>query len=1022
MGKRAESGSLKILAWNVSGIKNKLSNFWEYIKKFEIVVLIETWVEGKEWKGWEKKLPKEYDWGRLDAQRIHVKGRAAGGILVGIRKELDMEKQAKFVASAQTIRWSGRIEDQQWNLLAVYNREGWEKLAPEIRDQMGREEEKENEVWVVVEDMNARIAEQGIVIGGDGRERKRRSKDKDCNTEGRKMKKWLQEENMFVLNGWAQGDENGEWTYVEKRMGSVLDYGIVNEWTREKVVKFEIEDRVESDHMPLKILLKTHERVIKEKKGAVGTSDRKRYEWSEEGRAAYQLKLEDEKWKGIEGGTVEQRWERIKEKIERARLRKERVWGRKRKNYAPWWGIRCNEGRRLVRRRLKEMRNAKEGERELCREEYIRARRNWKKICEESRKQWRKEIAGEVANLKNEEEFWKFINKERRNKKGVRNNIGEQEWVEHFKEQLGGQIQRTEWEDVWTEEETRAEEGIWSEDITEEEVEREIRKLSVKKAAGGDSLENEVWKYATETIKRELLQLCNEVWKSGVMPEGWREATVVPIYKSRDANSAKNYRGISLLSTAYKIFASVINVRLTRWAEEAKILPENQAGFRCGRGTRDNIYILQTIVENRLRKKRGKLYAFYVDLRAAFETIDREEMCKKLKILGVKGRLGRSIEMIYKRTTNRVRTEEGMSKVFGSWQGVRQGCPLSPVLFNLYIADLEKWLEKNQDGGTIIKGKKIFTLAYADDMILMAENPEEMKGMLRCLEKYLKRYKLELNVKKSKMQIFKKGGKPAKAEKWLWKQQEIEIVKTYKYLGYMMQADGGCAEQVKYVKQKARAAMGAVWGLGERWLKGELKLRMKLFKVIIEAIVLYGVEIWGVQEQEELQRLETTYWRWMLGLDWNTPQYLIQEEMGIEMLWGSTWWRAHMYERRMVEQEKETWAKACAVWRREGAQSELKGKQKEKEELAKIGLSIEGQRDMEDRGWDMKLEIQRRIMERKWHTNECRIEGSRYNPEYRKWKSGREKCAYIVDRRINLKEKRLLARYRLGNEAEGGKY
>ncbi len=195
--------------------------------------------------------------------------------------------------------------------------------------------------------------------------------------------------------------------------------------------------------------------------------------------------------------------------------------------------------------------------------------------------------------------------------------------------------------------------------------------------------------------------------------------------------------------------------------------------------------------------------------------------------------------------------------------------------------DLEEWLRRNQEGGFVIMGKKIYMLAYADDMTLLAIDLREMQSMLICLERYLKKKKLILNLKKSKMQIFKKGGKRAKQEKWNWnwKGQEVEVVKCFKYLGYIMQSNNGNSEHIKYICKKARMGMGAVWGIGKRLFKNELGKRLKLFNANTEAILMYGVEVWGWREEAELQELLMKYWKWMLGVRWNTPTCLIQEEV-----------------------------------------------------------------------------------------------------------------------------------------------
>ncbi len=114
---------------------------------------------------------------------------------------------------------------------------------------------------------------------------------------------------------------------------------------------------------------------------------------------------------------------------------------------------------------------------------------------------------------------------------------------------------------------------------------------------------------------------------------------MVPIFKSGDRTKPENYRGISLLSTAYKLFATILNNRLTEWAEETGQLPENQMGFRKGRGTRDGVYVLHTLVEKQLVKKRGKLYAYYIDLKAAFDSFNRAKLGRELLEKGVRGKI-----------------------------------------------------------------------------------------------------------------------------------------------------------------------------------------------------------------------------------------------------------------------------------------------------------------------------------------------------------------------------------------------
>lgn len=147
-----------------------------------------------------------------------------------------------------------------------------------------------------------------------------------------------------------------------------------------------------------------------------------------------------------------------------------------------------------------------------------------------------------------------------------------------------------------------------------------------KKASGIDGIPMEAWKYAGQGVRKELEELIKQIWKVGRIPEEWRISIVIPIHKRGDKEKAGNYRGISLLCTAYKIYPEILRKRLEREVEEKGILPESQAGFKKGRATVDNVFILDHLVqrEKRKEKKNKKIYTLFVDLKTAFDNINRE--------------------------------------------------------------------------------------------------------------------------------------------------------------------------------------------------------------------------------------------------------------------------------------------------------------------------------------------------------------------------------------------------------------
>ena len=119
---------------------------------------------------------------------------------------------------------------------------------------------------------------------------------------------------------------------------------------------------------------------------------------------------------------------------------------------------------------------------------------------------------------------------------------------------------------------------------------RLIDKLKRKKAPGRDGIKNEVWINGTDKLTNRVTEIMNEVWRGEGFPRKWREGVICPIYKKRERKDVRNYRGITLLNTLYKMYAMVLDERLRREIESKGMVPDSQAGFREGRGTIDNVY------------------------------------------------------------------------------------------------------------------------------------------------------------------------------------------------------------------------------------------------------------------------------------------------------------------------------------------------------------------------------------------------------------------------------------------------
>ncbi|XP_046737524.1 uncharacterized protein LOC124406211 [Diprion similis] len=215
------------------------------------------------------------------------------------------------------------------------------------------------------------------------------------------------------------------------------------------------------------------------------------------------------------------------------------------------------------------------------------------------------------------------------------------------------------------------------------------------------------------------------------------------------------------------------------------------------------------------------------------------------------------IKEIYKETKCRVRGEDGVSEEFWVEKGVRQGCPISQL----------RHLHRRPGRG------------YADDIVLLAESEEELKAMIERARRYFERKKLEVSGEKTKIMVARKNGGKRKEKKWKWGDKEIEEAKEMKYLGYNITNNNTEEAPLRERVRKAKIAMASLWGIGERQFRGDIRWRIKLFDARIKRILMFGAEIWGWKECEEIEKVQEKYIRWILGAERTTPGYVIRDEL-----------------------------------------------------------------------------------------------------------------------------------------------
>lgn len=244
------------------------------------------------------------------------------------------------------------------------------------------------------------------------------------------------------------------------------------------------------------------------------------------------------------------------------------------------------------------------------------------------RKRIQKSKGKKIKKIKTETEAWKYINKKRKKKTSISKQITVEKWEQHFMRLLHGK----------GEEKTKSEQKTWEEedpkeDIILKEMERQIRKLKKKKAAGENKIKNEARIYSTKNVKLKLLEIIQRIWKREGLPKSWRRGIIIPTYKKEDKDNTVKYKLLRNHTFEHCIqnICNDLRRKIKERSRKKRILPEAQAGFRSGREIMDNIYNLNYAIEKEIQKKGGKVFAFFADLKAAFDIINQKKLWSMMK-------------------------------------------------------------------------------------------------------------------------------------------------------------------------------------------------------------------------------------------------------------------------------------------------------------------------------------------------------------------------------------------------------
>ena len=391
--------------------------------------------------------------------------------------------------------------------------------------------------------------------------------------------------------------------------------------------------------------------------------------------------------------------------------------------------------------------------------------------------------------------------------------------------------------------------------ILREEVEIAVASLKKVKSAGVDNIPAELVQAGGETMIDVSTDIYNRIWRTGEWPTPWTQSLVITLPKKGNLQLCQNYRTISLISHSSKVMLKIILNRLKPQAEE--IIAEEQAGFRAGRSTTEQIFNLRILCE-KLHQHRQNLFPVFIDFKKAFDRVWHAALWATMRKYNISANLVRTIEQLYDKATSAVQ----MNGSIGEWfrtVGVRQGCLLSLTLFNIFLERIMSDALEEHGGKVIIGGRNITKLRYADDIDALAEEKQELEALVESLDKTCTSYKMEISAEKTKLMTNSANGIQREIK---LKGQKLGIVSNFKYLGAVVSDDDFKPDVLSRIAQ----ATAAIW----RDNNISLGPKVKLMRSLVISIILYACESWTLTAELEkrTQVFEMRCYRRLLNISY----------------------------------------------------------------------------------------------------------------------------------------------------------
>ena len=389
----------------------------------------------------------------------------------------------------------------------------------------------------------------------------------------------------------------------------------------------------------------------------------------------------------------------------------------------------------------------------------------------------------------------------------------------------------------------------------------------------------------------------------GSMPQAWQPVRIQPIYKKGDPLQPTNYRPIAITSVLYRLYASMLTATLDDWAHQHGLIPCEQFGFQRRRSTTQAAFVLRHLAQaQRAAAARGRLHCAFVDFEKAYDSVDHSLLWQHLAhSLNMPPDMLRAVQALYKGATYLLQDGCKQTQQVPVARGIKQGCPLSPLLFSLYINDLPANLQQRCPAeGVACGASRVRCLLYADDLSLLATSVHGLQSLLNALHAYTADKRLKVNVAKTEVVVF--GGRLS-ARQQLQQvvygpaRQPLKVASGFKFLGLYIEESMRMQHTMTARRQTLMTALQRTIATAMRLrLDKHVPSMLRLAAVYALPTANYGDVVWATAFlnpadalRTPLQRQLTAHFTTAIGLPASTPRWPLLSELQLQPMQHS-WW------------------------------------------------------------------------------------------------------------------------------------